>query len=87
MTHPRFDAILAAAVDAFGAPQESAETDSGLRRASWGNRRVVLLAGDSMVYFISSRTSISWWIVDDATRGPTVNLSDAINDLRPLVSR
>jgi hypothetical protein len=87
VTHPRFDAILAAAVDAFGAPQESAETDSGLRRASWGNRRVVLLAGASMVYFIDPRTSGAWWIVDDATHGPTVNLSDAINDLRPLVSR
>jgi len=83
--HPRFAEIRAAAIAAFGAPDSDGES-YGQHRVAWDRGGVALLGTARCVYFVHTRTSGAWWVVDDVTMEPTVILSDAIAALRPIVA-
>lgn len=82
--HPRFAEIRAATIAAFGAPDHDGESYGG-QRVAWDRNGAVLFGAPRWVYFVDTLTTGAWWVVDDATNGATVPLSDAINALRPIV--
>lgn len=82
--HPRFDEIRAAAIAALGTPTSDGESATGAREVTWGDDRIALMSPRDAVYFVDTRTSGAWWIVDEMVHLPTVPLADALNALKGL---